>query len=148
VPGPNTKPPFALIVDDETDICYLLSSILKQKNVYSVFASSLNEADKLLEMNYDFSIIFLDNHLPDGLGTSFIRRLKTKFPNTPVVMITAHDNSTDRLRAEGEGVDFFIGKPFSKEKIFWTLHTLMPAVPQIGEVITLPDHHAPQQAQA
>jgi len=33
----------ALIIDDETDICYLLSNILKQKKVHSIFAGSLSE---------------------------------------------------------------------------------------------------------
>jgi DNA-binding NtrC family response regulator len=39
----------ALIVDDETDICYLLSNILKQKNIQTSFAGSLSEADKMLQ---------------------------------------------------------------------------------------------------
>ncbi len=108
----------ALIIDDESDICYLLGGILKQKNFQSVFAGSLNDTEKILQSNDNFGIIFLDNHLPDGLGVSFVKRLKSRFPDTKVIMITAHDGISDRLKAEQNGVDYLIGKPFSKDIIF------------------------------
>jgi DNA-binding response OmpR family regulator len=41
-------------------------------------------------------------------------RLKKDFQTQKVVMITAHDNLSDREKAKFEGVDFFIGKPFQK----------------------------------
>jgi two-component system OmpR family response regulator len=111
----------ALIVDDETDICYLLSSILRQKNFQTVFAGSISEAERILDEDSGHSIIFLDNHLPDGLGVNYILSLKKRCPSCIVVMITAHDTMTDRKKAEDHGVDFFIGKPFTKEIIFKTL---------------------------
>ena len=70
----------ALIVDDETDICYLLSDILKQKNIQTVFEGSLAEADRMLQSADFFYYVFLDNHLPDGLGINQIKRWKEKFP--------------------------------------------------------------------
>jgi DNA-binding response OmpR family regulator len=114
----------ALIVEDEIDICYLLSSILKQKNIQSTFAGSLSEADRILQENSPPRIIFLDNYLPDGFGINHISKLKKKFPATKIVMMTAHDNVSDREKARLEGVDFFIGKPFSRELVFQTIDTL------------------------
>ncbi len=111
----------ALIIDDETDICYLLSNILKQKKVHSIFAGSLSEADAILHAEFSPHFIFLDNYLPDGLGISYIRTLKKKYPASKIVMITAHDNTSDRQKAKQEGADFFIGKPFSRNLIFKTL---------------------------
>ena len=111
----------ALIIDDETDICYLLSSILRQKKIQSTFAGSLTEADKMLKENSPPHFIFLDNYLPDGLGINYIHTLKKKYPSSKIVMITAHDNVSDRLKAQHEGADFFIGKPFSREIIFKTI---------------------------
>ena len=107
----------ALIIDDESDICYLLSGILKQKNIQSVFAGSLGEIDRILQSADSFGFIFLDNHLPDGLGVSYIKRLKKHFPGTKVIMITAHDGNADKILAEENGADYFIGKPFSREII-------------------------------
>jgi two-component system OmpR family response regulator len=114
----------ALIIDDETDICFLLSSILKQRNYRTVFARSLSEAEEILEKETEHSVIFLDNHLPDGLGVNNINRIKLKCPTSRIIMITAHDTTSDREKAQKEGVDSFIGKPFSKEIIFKTLESL------------------------
>ena len=107
----------ALIVDDETDICYLLSNILKQKNIQTVFAGSLAEADRVLKTSGYFYYVFLDNHLPDGLGINQIKRWKDKFPCTHVIMITAHDSYEERRKASKDGADDFIAKPFSKDII-------------------------------
>ena len=68
----------ALIVDDETDICYLLSNILKQRNIQTAFAGSLAEADNMLQSPDHFYYVFLDNHLPDGQGINSIKRWKEK----------------------------------------------------------------------
>ncbi len=108
----------ALIVDDETDICYLLGNILKQKNIQTVFAGSVEEADRMLQSSSYFYYVFLDNHLPDGYGIDQIKRWKEEFPLTHVIMITAHDSFEERKKAVKDGADSFISKPFSKEVIF------------------------------
>jgi two-component system, OmpR family, response regulator len=113
----------ALIVDDETDICYLLSNILKQKNIQTAFAGSLAEADRMLQSSDFFYYVFLDNHLPDGLGINQIKRWKDKFPSIHVIMITAHDSNEERRKASNDGADDFISKPFSKEII---LNSIVP----------------------
>ena len=106
----------ALIIDDETDICYLLGHVLRKRDIKSKFVNSLREAANILELNNP-EIIFLDNHLPDGLGVNFIGYIKRFHPNTKIVMITAHDTIVDKQKAINEGVDFFIGKPFTKETV-------------------------------
>ena len=111
----------ALIVDDETDICYLLSHILKQKNIQTFFAGSVAEADRMLQSSCYFYYVFLDNHLPDGYGIDQIKRWKKEFPSTHVIMITAHDSFEERRKAVTDGADSFISKPFSKEVIFNTI---------------------------
>ena len=106
----------ALIIDDEKDICYLLGSLLKKRNISSKFVNTLRDAANLLELN-DPEVIFLDNHLPDGMGLNFIGYIKRFHPLTKIVMITAYDTIMDKQRAFKEGVDYFMGKPFSKEKV-------------------------------
>lgn len=107
----------ALIIDDETDICYLLSRLLKQKHLETSFVNSLSDADKALKKDTP-EIIFLDNHLPDGLGMNYISHIKANYPGTKIVMITAHDSSDDREKAMKNGADFFIGKPFTSDIIY------------------------------
>ena len=95
-----------LIVDDEIDICYLLSGILKQKNYRTTFVNTLSDAQLMLKKETP-SLVFLDNHLPDGLGIDFIEHIKKNYPAIKIVMITANDGSIDRQKAFEEGVDYF-----------------------------------------
>lgn len=106
----------ALIIDDERDICYLLGSLLKKRDIVASYVNTLRDAANILEST-DPQIIFLDNHLPDGLGVNFIGFIKRFHPSTKIIMITAHDTAADVNKAYKEGVDYFIGKPFSKESI-------------------------------
>jgi two-component system OmpR family response regulator len=112
-----------LIIDDEIDICYLLSGILKHKNLQPNYVNSLSDAALALKEQTP-SIIFLDNHLPDGMGMDFIEYIKTNFPATKIIMITAYDTSADRSRALELGVDGFIGKPFTRDLIYQTVEQL------------------------
>ena len=114
----------ALIIDDEIDICYLLSGILRNKNIQSNYVNSIAEARLALQLNSP-QIIFLDNHLPDGMGVNFINDIKKSNPATKVVMITAYDTALDRRKALAEGADFFIAKPFSRDIIFQTVEELI-----------------------
>ncbi|HMJ45851.1 MAG TPA: response regulator [Ferruginibacter sp.] len=112
-----------LIIDDETDICYLLSTLLKQKNLETEYVNTLSDATLALRKEVP-EIIFLDNHLPDGLGVNYIEYIKNNYPTSKIVMITAHDTAADRSRALSEGADYFISKPFTREIIYRTVEEL------------------------
>lgn len=114
----------ALIIDDEIDICYLLSSILRTKNLDVNYVNSLSEATVALGTQSP-EIIFLDNHLPDGLGVDFITQLKNSHPDTKIIMLTAFDNYSDRSKAFENGVDTFISKPFNKTVIYQAVDNLL-----------------------
>ena len=106
----------ALIIDDESDICFLLSNILRSNNLEVQFVNSLNEGKSYLMRNHP-NLLFLDNHLPDGYGIDFISYVKKEHADTKIVMVTAHDTPEDRRKALLEGADFFISKPFSASEI-------------------------------
>lgn len=110
----------ALIIDDEADICYLLSSILKPKELDTTYVNNLSEASKILEVANP-KIVFLDNHLPDGLGINFVREIRERHPQVKIIMITAHDTPYTRNKAYEKGVDYFIGKPFTKDEVYQTV---------------------------
>src|SRR3984957_15255100 len=105
-----------LIVDDELDICYLLSGMLKQRNFITGFVNTLSDAVIALQ-NDTPSLLFLDNHLPDGFGLDFIPYIKKNYPEVKVVMITAHDGAAERNTAYKGGVDLFIAKPLNRKLI-------------------------------
>lgn len=105
-----------LIVDDELDICYLLSGMLKQRNFLTGFVNTLSDAEVALQ-NDPPAILFLDNHLPDGFGLDFIPYIKKNYPGVKVIMITAHDGAVERRQAYEGGVDLFVAKPLNRKMI-------------------------------
>ena len=105
-----------LIVDDELDICYLLSGMLKQRNFLTGFVNTLSDAAIALQ-NDPPAILFLDNHLPDGFGLDFIPFIKQNYPGVKVIMITAHDGAVERRQAYEGGVDLFVAKPLNRKMI-------------------------------
>jgi len=107
----------ALIIDDEIDICYLLSGILRNKNIHPNYVNTIGDAMPAMQKHHP-EIIFLDNHLPDGMGVDLIKDIKLMLPEAKLIMITAYDTTSDRNRAMAEGVDFFISKPFSRDTIY------------------------------
>ncbi|HUB60953.1 MAG TPA: response regulator [Puia sp.] len=105
-----------LIVDDELDICYLLSGILRQRNFRTGFVNSLADAVNALRAEPP-ALLVLDNHLPDGFGLDFVPFVKQNYPGVKVIMITAHDGSLERKQASDGGVDLFIPKPLNRKMI-------------------------------
>jgi DNA-binding response OmpR family regulator len=103
-----------LIIDDETDICFLLASMLKKKGFDVSFVNSLTEGfSKVTDLQP--AILFLDINLPDGSGLESISTIKSLSLNTKIIMISAFDGVRERATANERGADFFIGKPFSRE---------------------------------
>jgi two-component system, OmpR family, response regulator len=115
----------ALIIDDESDICFLLSNILRNNNLEVQFVNSINEGKSYLRKNNPH-LLFLDNHLPDGYGIDFISYVKKEHADTKIVMVTAHDTPEDRRKALMEGADVFISKPFSASEIKKAIQQVYP----------------------
>lgn len=122
----NTEILTALIIDDENDICFLLTNILRNNKLNVQFVNSITEGKSYLK-DAKPDILFLDNHLQDGYGIDFINYVKSKYADTKIIMVTAHDTPEDRKKAMQEGADFFIAKPFSAAEIKKAIQTVYPA---------------------
>lgn len=79
----------ALIVDDEDDICDLLSITLRRMGIESRTAGSVGSAIQVLATD-GFDLCLTDMGLPDGSGIDLVRHIAEGYPNLPVAMITAH----------------------------------------------------------
>jgi two-component system, OmpR family, response regulator len=123
IPNPENRIN-ALIIEDEQDICFLLGDMLENKNLAPRFVYSITEARKALDKEKPF-VIFLDNHLPDGSGMNFIEEIRTKYPDIKIIMISAYDTNADKKRASLEGVNQFIGKPFTRDMVYETLDKVL-----------------------
>ena len=112
-----------MIIEDEKDLCYLLSAVLRSNHLQTACVYSIKEARKSLH-EIRPSVIFLDNHLPDGYGSDLIGTVRANYPDTKIIMITAHDSADDIDKALRRGADYFISKPFTASTINNTLHLL------------------------
>ncbi len=117
----------ALIVEDEIDICYLLTGILRRKNLQTAYVNNLHDAKCMLTTEHPF-ILFLDNNLPDGHGVDYIQGIKNSHPLMRIIMITADDTLANKNKALKAGADFFIGKPFTMDQINTTLELMLKRV--------------------
>lgn len=80
-----------LCVEDNPDICELVSAILTDFQVIS--ANSIAEAwDRYDE--HDYSLIVLDYHLTDGTGLEFCKKLRSLDPLVPVIFFTSDPEIT------------------------------------------------------
>ncbi len=113
---------YILIVDDETEICLLLSSMLKKMGYKTLCAHNLSDGIEKLKARDNILAVFLDLHLPDGVGFDMMPEIKNAEQDIKVIIISAYDGMGERQRASREGVDFFIGKPFDRKKIVEALN--------------------------
>ena len=103
----ETLPLNAMIVEDEKDLCFLLSLALQQMHLIISCANTITEAKRSIR-KINPALLFLDNHLPDGSGIDFIGDVKRECPSTKIVMITAHNSLIDIKSAMSKGADCFI----------------------------------------
>jgi DNA-binding response OmpR family regulator len=104
----------ALIIDDEEDICILLSSYLRKKNIDTHYAMSLRDGMKML-IDLKPTILFLDNNLPDGSGIDAIPEIRSFDKDLKIIVISAM--TTLKEKAFANSANAFIDKPISFENI-------------------------------
>lgn len=112
-----------LILDDEKEICFLLSALLSQMGYATDYAYSLEEGENKFEEE-EFDLVFLDLNLPDGLGYNLVPKIRETNQDIKIVLISAHDGLLKKIESEKEGIDCFIDKPFNKEKINSALRSI------------------------
>lgn len=113
----------ALIVDDEVDICFLLSYMLGKNSIQSDYVTSIREAKEALKNEHP-SMMLLDNHLSDGLGIDFIPFVRSHYPSVRIIMITAFDGREEKEKALSRGASAFISKPFTQDDILEAMQEL------------------------
>ena len=107
-----------LVIDDNPDIRFLVSNILKEQNFILRTAANYDQA--VFEINKklpDLAIIDIKLDKPDKDGIDLLKLLIRKNKTTPVIMISGHATVKVAIEAIKIGAYEFIEKPCSKEKI-------------------------------
>ncbi len=105
-----------LVVDDEPNIAYLVAASLRFDGIDSVTAASGEAALSALKRER-FDFVILDVMLPDFDGFEVLRRMRAAGDNTPVLFLTARDETPDRVRGLTVGGDDYVTKPFAVEEL-------------------------------
>lgn len=102
--------PLALVIDDEPDICELLTLTLGRMDIRTETAMDVAGAKSLLGL-HDFDICLTDMRLPDGDGLELVEWIQSNASGLPVAVITAHGNVETAVQALKLGAFDFISKP-------------------------------------
>lgn len=105
-----------LIVEDELPLAEALTQILK-KNNYTVDTVNDGEAglDNALSDIYD--LILLDIMLPKIDGISILKNIREEGITTPVILLTAKGEISDKVAGLDSGADDYLPKPFATEEL-------------------------------
>jgi two-component system response regulator PilR (NtrC family) len=102
--------PAVLIVDDEPDLCELLSITLERMDLSPRTAQNVAAAQRMLKTER-FDLCLTDMQLPDGDGLDLVKWIQQYSPSVPVAVITAHGNMETAVRALKVGAFDFVSKP-------------------------------------
>lgn len=136
------RTPHLLIVDDDREICTLTSQFLMRHGFRVSVAKDGAEMLKVLE-DARIDLVVLDLMLPGEDGLSLCRRLRTPgsphHAPTPVIMLTAIGEETDRIIGLEMGADDYLPKPFNPRELLARIRavlrraTAVPATPAEGK---------------
>src|SRR5215470_1775036 len=110
-----------LVVDDEEPIREIVSSMLSFANYQTRQASSGREALALLESGEQFELMLSDLMMAELDGIGLLERTKEKYPDMPVVMVTAVHDISVALAAIRNGAYDYLLKPFEREQLLATV---------------------------
>jgi DNA-binding NtrC family response regulator len=114
----------ALIVDDDSDVRRMLSSILEDEG-YSVEAvDNGRQALKTCE-RLPFDVALVDINLPDVKGTELLHELKRMQPRMVKIIITGEPSVENAVKALYEKADGFVSKPFDSQELLETIRKLV-----------------------
>lgn len=112
-----------LIIEDEPDLLASLAQALREER-YAVDTAEEGEDGLYKAETYDYDALVLDVMLPGIDGWEILRRLR-QTKKTPVLMLTARDSVSDRIRGLDTGADDYLTKPFDLDELLARLRALI-----------------------
>jgi two-component system OmpR family response regulator len=113
----------ALVVDDDAEIREILSRYLKQQG-YEVTAAANGEEMWSILRSDQPDIIILDLMLPGDNGLTLCRDLRAR-TETPIIMLTARGDETDRIVGLEMGADDYLPKPFNPRELLARMRVIL-----------------------
>ena len=111
-----------MVVDDDQDATALFEEVLKAEGYEPIL---LNESAKALQLakNEKPSLFILDLMMPDPDGFKLCRALRKEpeFRQTPIIIVTALNDTDSRIVAIGAGANDYLTKPFRLDELYTSI---------------------------
>lgn len=104
-----------LVVEDDTSVRNLIATTLKAHD-YRYLTAPNGQSAILEASSHNPDIVLLDLGLPDMDGVAVIEKIRS-WTNTPIIVISARSEDTDKIDALDAGADDYLTKPFSVEEL-------------------------------
>lgn len=121
-----------LVVDDEDDIRYVLTLLLKQEGYGVLEAADGKTALEILKTSA-VDMVLLDIILPDVSGIQVLKEIKRQYEKMPVLMISGYGDINLAVESLKEGALDYVAKPFDNEKLLDTIARIMERASSIKE---------------
>ncbi len=112
-----------LVVEDEIHLAEALVQMLK-KNNYTVDSVYNGEDGYDYAMSNIYDVIVLDLMLPKMDGITVMKNMRKYGNDTPVIMLTAKGEISDKVRGLDSGADDYLAKPFNTEELLARIRAL------------------------
>ena len=116
-----------LVIDDDDRLRLLLKQYLS-KNKFKVSTCPNIEKANILLKEFSFDIIILDVMMPGKTGIEFLLE-KDNNIKTPVLLLTALDQITDKIKGLKSGADDYLTKPFEPEELLLRINNILKRTP-------------------
>ena len=112
-----------LVVDDDDGIRNLVKKYLNENNYLVTTAASAEDAQKKVE-TIKFDLIVLDIMMPGKSGLEFTIENKKKI-NTPIILLTAKGEASERVEGLEVGADDYLPKPFEPKELILRITNIL-----------------------
>jgi DNA-binding response OmpR family regulator len=118
-----TREPRVLLVDDDRELCQMLSEYLDAEHFDVKSVHDGGEALAELQAG-EFEIVILDVMLPSVGGLDVMRKLGASY-STPILMLTARGDDVDRIVGLELGADDYLSKPFNPRELVARIRAIL-----------------------
>lgn len=126
-----------LVVEDDAPVRNLITTTLKLHD-YRFLTAANGETALIEASSHNPDIILLDLGLPDIDGIDIIRQIRT-WSMTPIIVISARSEDTDKIEALDNGADDYLTKPFSVDELLARLRVTQRRLSFMQENISARD---------
>ena len=116
-----------LVIDDDTRLRRLLKKYLTDNGFEVSEASNPVEADDLLDL-FVFDLIIMDIMMPQKNGLDYTKELRERELQTPILMLTAMGDSSNRITGLENGADDYLPKPFEPRELVLRINNILRRV--------------------